>query len=167
MRTRSLFAVLAATSLVAACAQPLGPTVQVLPPPGKPFAAFQAEQHDCSIYTNEQVRPLVDRAASAALGSAALGAALGAGLGAAVGGGRGAGIGAASGAIVGTAAGGDQYAQSQARLQMLYDNTYASCMVARGDVLPPPPAQQVVVMPQPILVQPAPYLLQPVPGVQQ
>jgi outer membrane lipoprotein SlyB len=149
--------------MLAACAQPIGPTVQVLPPPGKSFEAFQADQRDCSIYTNAQIRPMVDRAATAELGTAMIGTALGAGLGAAIGGGRGAGIGAASGAIVGTATGGDQNTQAQSRIQVFYDNTFAACMVSRGDVLPaaPQPAQIVIMPPPAVVVQQAPYVIQP------
>jgi hypothetical protein len=73
--------------LLVGCAQPLAPTVQILPPPGKAFADFQADQRVCSIYTNEQVKPMVDSAARATLGAAAIGTVLGAGLGAAIGGG--------------------------------------------------------------------------------
>ena len=93
---------------LASCAQGIGPTVQVLPPAGKPFATFHLDQHDCSILAGNQVRPLMDRAAYAGLGTAVIGTALGAGLGAAVGGGRGAGIDAAAGAIGGTGVAADQ-----------------------------------------------------------
>ncbi len=106
---------------------------------------------------------MVDRAATAELGTAMIGTALGAGLGAAIGGGRGAGIGAASGAIVGTATGGDQNTQAQSRIQVFYDNTFAACMVSRGDVLPaaPQPAQIVIMPPPAVVVQQAPYVIQP------
>ena len=93
-----------------------------------------------------------------------IGTALDAGLGAAIGGGRGAGIGAASDAIVGTATGDDQNAQAQSRTQTFYDNTFAACMVARGDVLPaaPQPTQVVIVPPPAVVVQQAPYVIQPI-----
>ncbi len=100
---------------LASCAQGIVPTVQVLPPAGKPFAAFQADQHDCSILAGNQVRPMMDRAAYAGLGTAVVGTALGAGLGAAIGGGRGAGIGAAAGAIGGTGVAADQGATDDAK----------------------------------------------------
>lgn len=167
--TRQPLAVAIAVSLtLAACAQPIGPTVQVLPPPGKTFEAFQADQRDCSIYTNAQIKPMVDRAATAQLGTAIIGTVLGAGLGAAIGRGRGAGIGAASGALLGAAAGGDQAAQGMNRIQVFYDNTYAACMVARGDVLPaiPQPTQIVIVPPPAFVVQQAPYAIQFAPPAQ-
>ena len=162
MNRQSLAIAIAASSMLADCAQPIGPTVQVLPPPGKTFEAFQADQRECSLYTNAQIRPMVDQAATAQLGTAVIGTALGAGLGAAIGGGRGAGIGAASGAIVGAATGTDQNAQAQSRIQVFYDNTFAACMVARGDVLPaaPQPTQVVIVPPPAVVVQQAPYVVQ-------
>jgi outer membrane lipoprotein SlyB len=146
---------------LASCAQGIVPTVQVLPPTGKPFAAFQADQHDCSILAGNQVRPMMDRAAYAGLGTAVIGTALGAGLGAAIGGGRGAGIGAAAGAIGGTGVAADQGESSDARIQNFYDNTYASCMSAHGNVVQLP--QTVVVAAPPIVIQPAPYVVQPAP----
>ena len=93
---------------------------------------FQADQRECSLDAGAVIRPMVDAAAKAELGSAAIGTVLGAGLGAAAGRGRGAGIGAAGGAIVGVAAGNDQYAAAQGRIQLLYDNTYGACMIAHG-----------------------------------
>ena len=166
MTLRPLGVAVAMPCLLAACAQPIGPTVQVLPPPGKPYAAFQAEQRECSLDAGAQIRPMVDAAARAELGTAALGTVLGAGMGAAVGRGRGAGIGAAGGAIAGAAIGNDGYASAQDRIQALYDNTYGSCMVAHGDLLPAPLPTQVVVVPAtPIIVvpQPSAYVIAPVP----
>ncbi len=161
---RSAPAVLASTLLLAACAQPLGPTVQVLPGKGKDFAAFQVDQRDCSLYTNDQVRPLRETVERQQLGTALIGTVLGAGLGAAVGGGRGAGIGAAAGSLTGTAYGTDRADRATDRLQVTYDNTYAGCMAAHGDVVRTP---TILVQPAAVLVQPAPYVVQPAPYVVQ
>ncbi len=163
-RASRLTASLLALCALASCAQGVVPTVQVLPPPGKAFAAFQADQHDCSILAGNQVRPMMDRAAYAGLGTAVIGTALGAGLGAAVGGGRGAGIGAAAGAIGGTGVAADQGATDDAKIQAFYDNTYAACMSSRGNVVQGP---QTVVVTAPVIVQPAPYVVQPSPYVVQ
>jgi outer membrane lipoprotein SlyB len=163
MRTASIVSLAAPVVVglvLSGCAVPLGPTVQVLPGQGKDFAAFQLDQHDCSIYTNDQVRPMKETVDNQQLGSAVLGTVLGAGLGAAIGGGRGAGIGAASGAIAGTAVGTGRADQATNRLQVTYDNTYAACMAARGNVIQQP---AVLVQQAPILVQPAPVLVQPAP----
>ena len=156
--------VLAGVLVVSACAQPLGPTVQVLPGRNKDFAAFQSDQRECSLYTNDQVRPLRETVERQQLGSAVIGTALGAGLGAAIGGGRGAGIGAAAGSLTGAAYGTDRADRATDRLQITYDNTYAGCMAAHGDVVQTP---AVLVQPAPVLVQPAPYVVQPAPYMVQ
>jgi hypothetical protein len=144
---------------LAACAPPIGPTVQVLPGPNKPFAGFQLDQHDCSILAGQTIRPMLDAAGNRALGTAILSTALGAGLGAAVGGGRGAGIGAASGGIVGSAIGADSAGRDQNNIQLTYDNTYSQCMYSRGNLIQGAP-RQVIVQPGPYVVQPAPYVAQ-------
>ncbi len=163
-RARRLTAPLLALCTLASCAQGIVPTVQVLPPAGKPFAAFQLDQHDCSILAGNQVRPMMDQAAYAGLGTAVIGTALGAGLGAAIGGGRGAAIGAGAGAIGGTGVAADQGATSDARIQALLDSTYAACMSSRGNLVQGP---QTVVVTAPVIVQPAPYVVQPSPYVVQ
>ena len=148
---------------LASCAQPVGPTVQVLPPAGKPFAVFEADERECSLNAGAQVKPMMDRAAYAQLGTAAIGTVLGAGLGAAIGGGNGAGIGAAAGAIGGTGVAADQGASSDARIQAFYNNTYAACMASHGNAVQAP--QTVVVAAPPVIIQPAPYVVQPAPYV--
>ena len=160
-RAASALALLALSS----CAQPIGPTVQVLPPAGKAFSAFEADERECSLHVDAQVKPMVDRAATAQLGTAAIGTVLGAGLGAAIGGGRGAAIGAGAGTIGGAGVAADQADAGQARIQNFYDNSYAACMTAHGDVVTAPPAPQTVVVAAPptVIVQPVPYVVQPVP----
>src|SRR5580700_7462743 len=104
IRTKTLVVVV--LSLLAGCASPpLGPSVAVLPPPGKPFDVFAQEQGSCKQYADGQVAGQAQTANNQAVGGAVLGTVLGAGLGAAIGGGRGAAIGAASGAVVGTGVG--------------------------------------------------------------
>ena len=61
---------------------------------------------------------------------------LGAGLGAAIGGGRGAAIGAGSGAIAGTGLGMGSSANEQYGIQQQYDNAFAQCMYAKGNMVP-------------------------------
>ena len=152
-----LFAVATALA-VSGCAQPLMPTVQVLPPPGKAFVLFQEDQRICSMYTNDQMRPLIDRAATATLGTAALGGLLGLGVGAVVGGGRGAALGAGVGAVGGAAATSDED-----RLQRSYDVTYAGCMAARGDQVVQPASPTIVVQSAPAYVAVPTYYTQPQP----
>jgi hypothetical protein len=123
--------------LLSGCAQtPLGPTVQVMPGPGKSFEAFTYDQAGCKQFAESSVAGQAQNANTRAVGAAALTTVLGAGLGAAIGGGRGAGIGAASGALGGTAIGAGTSSNEQYGIQQQYDNAYAQCMYAKGDMVP-------------------------------
>jgi uncharacterized protein YcfJ len=151
--------------LLVGCAQPLGPTVQVMPGQGHSFEAFQADQRVCSLAADAQTKPMMDRAAEMQLGTAVIGTALGAGLGAAVGGGRGAAIGAGLGAIGGTGAAADQGNAYAGPIQDTYTNTYAACMASHGDQVVQPAAPTIIYQPPAVIVQPAPYYVQPTPYV--
>jgi hypothetical protein len=123
--------------LLAGCAQtPLGPTVQVMPGPGKPFDAFQADVGNCKGFAAQQVAGQAEAANQRAVGAAALTTILGAGLGAAIGGGRGAAIGAASGAGLGAGIGAQGSSMEQMNIQQQYDNAFSQCMYAKGDQVP-------------------------------
>ncbi len=125
---------MAAALMLNGCAStPLGPTVQALPPPNKPFEVFEADNAACKDYARQAVAGQAESANDRAVGATLLGAALGAGLGAAAGGGRGAGIGAAAGGTVGTAVGANQSEHTQYSIQGQYNNAYAQCMTAKGD----------------------------------
>jgi Putative peptidoglycan binding domain len=138
--------------MLAGCAQnPMGPTVQVMPGPGKTFDAFQADQANCKGYAGSQVQGQADAANQQAVGTGVLTTVLGAGLGAAIGGaagnaGAGAAIGAASGAGLGTAYGANGSSYAQMSIQQQYDNAFSQCMYAKGEQVPgfaplaPPPA---------------------------
>ena len=140
MKLRPAVVALSAVALLEGCVTPpLGPTVAVYPPAGKPPATYQEDVAVCEQLANQQTAGGAQQANNQAVGSALLGAALGAGLGAAVGGGRGAGIGAASGAVVGTGVGANSSAYAQYSLQQRYDIIYSQCMVSRGNQLPAPP----------------------------
>jgi len=129
--------VTAVALLVSGCAQtPLGPTVQVMPGPGKSFDAFAVDQAGCKQYAEGAVAGQAQNANNRAVGAALIGTALGAGLGAAVGGGQGAAIGAGSGAVVGTGLGMGGSANEQYGIQQQYDNAYAQCMYAKGNAVP-------------------------------
>jgi hypothetical protein len=134
-------------SLAACASTPMGPTVQVLPPQGKPFEQFQGEDASCKGFAASQVQGQAEAANSTGLLEGIGGTALGAGLGAAVGGGRGAAIGAASGAVVGTGVGASTSGRQQGGIQQQYNNAYVQCMVAKGNVVHQPaprPAPTVI-----------------------
>jgi Putative peptidoglycan binding domain len=135
--TAGVSALTALGLLLWGCAQtPLGPTVQVMPGPGKSFEAFTYEQAICRQFAAGSVAGQAQAANTQAVGAAALGTILGAGLGAAIGGGRGAAIGAGSGAIAGTGLGMGGGAGAQYGIQQQYDNAYAQCMYAKGNAVP-------------------------------
>ena len=137
MRYRLLTAVLIVPALLAGCAQtPLGPTVAVMPSPGKPFDVFATDQAVCKQFADSQVGGGAQSVNNQQVGTAVLGTVLGAGLGAAIGGGRGAAIGAASGAVGGTALGAGSATQGRYSLQQRYDLAYSQCMYSRGNQVP-------------------------------
>jgi hypothetical protein len=119
----------------------MGPTVQVMPGPGKSFDTFQADQAGCKNYAASQVSGQAEAANQQAVGTAVLGTALGAGLGAAIGGatgnvGGGAAIGAATGAGAGTLYGANTSAGAQYSIQQQYNNAFAQCMYSKGELVP-------------------------------
>ena len=139
-----------AAGVLAACVQlPNGPSVAVMPPPGKPFEVFMADEHLCRDFATRSIGTSVSEAAAASMaGSVALGTAIGAVAGALAGGHEAAGGGAAAGAVFGTAVGVNQAAYTGREEQRRYDIAYSQCMYSRGNVLPgqtapayvPPPA---------------------------
>jgi hypothetical protein len=136
-RTAGISGATALGLLLAGCAQtPLGPTVQVMPGPGKSFDAFQYDQAGCRQFADASVAGQAQNANNRAVGAAAIGTVLGAGLGAAIGGGRGAAIGAGSGAIAGTGFGMSGSSNEQMGIQQQYDNAFAQCMYAKGNMVP-------------------------------
>lgn len=130
-------AALTALLLLEGCVtQPLGPTVQVMPAPGKPFDVFQQDQAVCKQYADQQTAGGAQQANNQQVLTGVVGTVLGAGLGAAVGGGQGAAIGAGAGAVAGTAYGAAPAQYAQMNLQQRYDASYSQCMYAHGDQIP-------------------------------
>lgn len=128
---------LASLALLGGCvSQPTGPTIAVMPAPGKPFDVFQADQALCTQYAGQQTAGGAQQATGQQVLTGAVGTVLGAGLGAAIGGGKGAGIGAGAGALGGTLVGAGQAQGAQGSLQYRYNLAYAQCMYARGNQVP-------------------------------
>lgn len=133
----SLTAIIVPVLLLSACTQPpMGPTVQVLPQPGKPLDVFSGDNLLCQQYASDQVRGGAEAANNRQAGTAVIGTVLGAALGAAVGGGRGAAIGAAYGAGGGAIIGADHARHEQYTLQQRYNMSYAACMYSKGNQIP-------------------------------
>jgi len=140
--TRTIAHIAAAALLLAGCAQPpMGPTVQVMPGPGKSFPDFQNDQDVCKGFATNAVQGQAQSANNQAVGTAAVGTVLGAGLGAAIGAasgnaGAGAAIGAGTGLVGGSAIGAQGSANTQYSIQQQYDNAFAQCMYSHGNSVP-------------------------------
>jgi hypothetical protein len=134
---RLSIAALTLVLLLSACAaEPLGPTIPVMPAPNKPFDLFEGDQALCKQYASNQIQGGAQQANNRQVGTAVIGTLLGAGLGAAIGGGQGAAIGAGAGALGGTAVGAGPAQGAQASLQQRYNLAYAQCMYSRGNQVP-------------------------------
>ncbi len=138
---RAASAALAVLTLAACAETPMGPTVNVMPGPGKSFEVFAADQNFCRYFAEQQVQGQAQNANNRAVGSAVIGTLVGAGLGAATGAafgnaGAGAAIGAGTGVIGGSAVGGSMSNNAQGNIQIQYNNAYAQCMFAKGHQVP-------------------------------
>lgn len=164
---------------------PGGPSVNVLPAPGKSFETFQREDATCRQWAERQIGAPTQEAADQKVATGAVaGTAVGAGVGAVLGSasghaGTGALIGAASGLLLGTAVGADSGQAYGREAQRRYDNSYVQCMYSYGNQVPgrrsaavthtaaappPPPAPApVVVAPAPPPPPPAVEVIQPEP----
>ena len=146
--------------VLAGCATvPSGPSVMVLPAPGKPFDQFQVDDVNCKWWASQQVgftpqETLNQNTAAGAAWGTLIGAGLGAAIGAASGSpGIGAAIGAGSGLLAGTVSGANSGQGYQWEAQRRYDIAYQQCMYAKGNqvsgggqrtystygTMPPPP----------------------------
>lgn len=126
--------------VLAGCASvPVGPTVSVMPGPGKPFDQFNADNAICKEFASQQlgVNPN-DVAREQVLTGAAAGAVLGAASGALMGHGHEGPTESMAGAgmIVGSAAGANAAGRSSMSLQRRYDLAYEQCMYAKGNQVP-------------------------------
>lgn len=139
---RLVVIVLAALTVGACATVPIGPSVMVLPGPGKPFEQFQIDDGACRQWAAAQSRVTRTRApAATTLGGAAagtlVGGAAGAALGAAAGNpALGAAIGAGVGAVGGTATGASAASVDSWTVQGRYDIAYQQCMYAKGNQIP-------------------------------
>jgi len=133
---------------LASCAvqPPVGPSFAAMPGAGKTYDQFQADNGRCQQAASQAMGPMspAQAANQSAVGSAVIGTALGAGAGALLGAaggsaGTGAAIGAGVGLLAGSAVGANNAQASAATLQQRYDTTYAQCMTAAGNSIPPPP----------------------------
>jgi hypothetical protein len=138
----SIFLSLVLSTLIGCATIPNGPSVMVLPPQGKPFEQFMAEDAICRQWAAQQIglnpREMVNQnTVAGAVGGTVIGAGMGAAIGSASGDmGAGAAIGAASGLLIGTAAGANTGQVYGWEAQRRYDNAYMQCMYAKGNQIP-------------------------------
>jgi len=139
---RKLTTLVALIALGGCATLPQGPSVRVMPGPGKTFEEFQVDDAVCRQWAGQQIGMTPQETANQnTVTGAAVGTVLGAGLGAAIGAasgnaGTGAAIGAGSGLLAGTAAGanaGQVYGQEA---QRRYDIAYVQCMYAKKNQVP-------------------------------
>jgi len=141
-RMGRIISFLAVVALTGCATLPTGPSVRVLPGPGKPFEQFQADDAVCRQWAEQQIgispqETVNQNTATGAVVGTLVGAGLGAAVGAASGNpGIGAAIGAGSGLLVGTASGANAGNASGYEAQRRYDNTYVQCMYAKGNQVP-------------------------------
>jgi outer membrane lipoprotein SlyB len=142
MRMRRYLSILTLLVFGGCATLPSGPSVNVLPGPGKAFEQFQAEDAFCRQWAGQQIGQspqdiMNQNAAAGAVVGTATGAALGALIGAATGhAGTGAAIGAGSGFLFGTAAGANAGQVYGREAQRRYNIAYVQCMYAKGNQIP-------------------------------
>ena len=143
----------ALAALLAGCASmPTGPSVAVMPGPGKPFDQFQTDNAICRQFAEQQIGATPNQVAQEqVLTGAAAGAALGAASGALMGHGHEGATESMAGAglIVGSAAGANAAAAGTMTLQRRYDIAYQQCMYAKGNLIPGYPAPRYAPPPPP------------------
>lgn len=143
MKTKTTTWSLIALLVLSGCAtMPTGPSVRVLPTPGKSFEQFVAEDSLCRRYAEQQLgmspqETVNQNTATGAVVGTAIGAGVGAALGAASGNaGAGAAIGGGTGLLFGAASGSEAGRVYGYEAQRRYDNTYVQCMYAKGNQIP-------------------------------
>jgi len=146
-------------TVLAGCASiPNGPSVAVMPAPGKSFEQFNAEDSVCRQFAQKSIGTSASQAASdSEMKSIAAGTAIGVVAGILGAGNRnGSGVGAAVGMLEGAAIGTGEAQHSQKDFQRRYDIAYEQCMYAKGNQLPDGASYQPQVMYTQPLTEPPP-----------
>lgn len=147
-----------AIALCGCASIPEGPSVAVMPGPGKPFDQFQADNAVCKEFARQQLGADPNQVAQQqVISGAAAGAAIGAVSGALIGGSHNStGTGAGIGVLAGSASGAETANRSGYGLQRRYDIAYQQCMYAKGNQVPGYPVQQYAPPPPPGHAPPPP-----------
>ena len=134
--TKTKLPVLLLLLLSACAAVPRGPSVAVMPGPGKSFEQFQADDAACRTYADRSNADVNKIGADNVVTGATVGALIGAAAGALMGGHHGGENGAGVGLLMGTAAGSGNAGGVQHDVQRRYDTSYEQCMYSKGHQLP-------------------------------
>ena len=133
----SILAVALLGVLAGCVSVPNGPSVAVMPAPGKSFDLFVAEDNMCRQFAQNSIGTSANQAATdSEVKSIAVGTAIGAVAGTLMGGHQGAGSGAAVGMLGGAAIGSGEANYSEREAQRRYDIAYEQCMYSKGNQLP-------------------------------
>jgi hypothetical protein len=133
----SIFAVAFLGALAGCASVPNGPSVAVMPAPGKSFEQFNTEDSVCRQFAQNSIGTSASQTATdSEIKSIAVGTAIGAVAGTLMGGHQGAGSGAAVGMMGGAAIGSGEAQYSGREAQRRYDIAYEQCMYAKGNQLP-------------------------------
>ena len=141
-RIRKDLTILALLAVSGCATMPTGPTVLVMPAPGKTIENFQVEDMTCRQWAGQQTGiSAQDTVNKNTVSGAAAGTVIGAGAGALIGAasghaGAGAAIGAGSGLLVGTATGAGAGQEYGMDVQQRYDYAYVQCMYSKGNQIP-------------------------------
>jgi hypothetical protein len=142
-RKRYFLLLLVMAGLVGCATVPTGPSVMVMPGPGKPFEVFQADDFACRQWAGQQIGGENPQEAGnkTLAGGAVIGTMVGAAMGALIGStygeaGAGAAIGAGGGLLGGTMMASDSAQGTRWELQRRYDIAYQQCMFAKGNQIP-------------------------------
>jgi hypothetical protein len=141
-RIRKLMSVLMMIAVSGCATIPPGPSVMVLPPPGKPFDEFRGDDSACRQWAESQIGWRANDTVNQNIaGGAAIGTLLGAGMGAVIGSasgnvGAGAAIGATGGMALGAAGASEPARVAGYEVQRRYDIAYQQCMLAKGNQVP-------------------------------
>jgi hypothetical protein len=136
---RTFVSFLLVVMLIGCATVPTGPSVMVLPAPGKPFEEFQAEDANCKWWASQQSGLSAQETVNQnTVSGAVVGTVIGAGLGAAIGAisgnpGMGAAVGAGSGLLSGTISGASAGQGYAWEAQRRYDIAYQQCMYSKGN----------------------------------
>jgi hypothetical protein len=140
--TRKYLMLLALLATGGCATLPSGPSVRVMPAPGKPFEVFMSEDATCRQWAERGIGMNAQEISNQnAVSGAAVGTVLGAGVGALLGAasgnaGAGAAIGAGSGLLLGGASGASSGQVYGYEAQRRYDYSYQQCMYSYGNQVP-------------------------------